>query len=257
MFVGERVEVEAAAGFVEAGSAYDDQLLRLAEALGVDGGLAAGHADGGELGDLVGEGHEVGHGAEGLVGEGCVEAGEDDALAEVYELEGEWNDIHVEELDLVEAYDVNLVDFVFGEEVFAEAVAGGSDDGGVVGLLGVAGDGGAVVAEVDVGLVAGDALLCDAGALEAADELFGLAGEHGTGDDFHATGVAACCLGVAGGHPDILSGWGGGFLGSNCWRDLVAVFPRPRSGTLRQAQGRLGHPADWLCTFPLMTIGLS
>jgi hypothetical protein len=45
-----------------------------------------------------------------------------------------------------------------------------------------------VVAEVDVGLEAGYALAGDAGALEAADELFGFAGEHGAGDDFHAAG---------------------------------------------------------------------
>ena len=59
-------------------------------------------------------------------------------------------------------------------------------DGRPRGSASVAGDGGAVVAEVDVGLVAGDALAGDAGALEAADELFGFAGEHGAGDDFEA-----------------------------------------------------------------------
>ena len=89
VFVGEGFEVGAAAGFVEAGGAYDDELLALAEALGVDGGGAADHADGGEFGDFVGEGHEDGDGAEGLVGEGGVEAGEDDALAEVNEFHGE------------------------------------------------------------------------------------------------------------------------------------------------------------------------
>ena len=57
-----------------------------------------------------------------------------------------------------------------------------------MGLGGVRGDGGAVVAEVDVGLEAGDALAGDAGALEAADELFGFAGEHGADDDFDAAG---------------------------------------------------------------------
>ena len=88
VLVGEGLEVGAAAGFVEAGGADDYELLALAEALGVDGGGAADHADGGELGDLVGEGHEVGDGAEGLVGEGGVEAGEDDALAEVRRVPG-------------------------------------------------------------------------------------------------------------------------------------------------------------------------
>jgi hypothetical protein len=39
--------------------------------------------------------------------------------------------------------------------------------------------GGAVIAEVDIGPVAVDALAGDAGLLEAADEFFGLAGEYG------------------------------------------------------------------------------
>src|SRR5580692_3715502 len=105
MFVEEGFEVGAAAGFVEAGGADDDELLALAEALGVNGGSAADHADGGEFGDLVGEGHEVGDGAEGLVGEGGVEAGEDYALAEMDELQGEMGEVVVEELDFVEADD--------------------------------------------------------------------------------------------------------------------------------------------------------
>ncbi len=61
----------------------------------MDGRRAADHADGGELGDLVGKGHEVGDWAEGLVGEGGVKAGEDDALAEVNEFHGEMSDAGV------------------------------------------------------------------------------------------------------------------------------------------------------------------
>ena len=86
-------EVGAAAGFVEAGGADDDELLRVTEALGVDGGLAADHADGGELGDGVGERHEVGDGAEGFVGEGGVEAGKDDSLAESDEVESDRDEV--------------------------------------------------------------------------------------------------------------------------------------------------------------------
>jgi len=164
VLVEEGLEVGAAAGFVEAGGAYDDELLGLAEALGVDGGCSADHADGGELGDFVGEGHEDGDGAEGLVGEGGVEAGEDDALAEVHELKGERNDVGVEELDLIDADDVGLVDTAGAEELFAEAVAAGGDGRGVVSQRRMAGDGAAVIAEVDVGLEAGDALTGDAGA---------------------------------------------------------------------------------------------
>ena len=43
---------------------------------------AADHADRGELGDLVRQGHEVGDRAEGFVGEGGVEPGDEDSLAE-------------------------------------------------------------------------------------------------------------------------------------------------------------------------------
>ena len=154
----------------------------------MDGGCSADHADGRELGDFVGEGHEVGDGAEGLVGEGGVEAGEDDAFAEVHEFHGEMNDAVVEELDFVEADDVDFVDAAGLKELYLQAFGCGCDDGGVVGLGAVAGDGGAVVAEVDVGFEAGYALAGDAGAFEAADELFRFAGEHGAGDDFDAAG---------------------------------------------------------------------
>ena len=52
VFVGEWFEVGAAAGFVDAGGADDYQFLALAEALGVNGGGAADHADGGEFGEI-------------------------------------------------------------------------------------------------------------------------------------------------------------------------------------------------------------
>ena len=141
----------------------------------MDGGGSANHTNCRELRHFVGEGHEVGDGTEGLVGEGGVEAGEDDSLTEVDELEGQVFDSAVEELSLVEAYDVDVVNAVVGEELSFEAFGGGRNDCGIMGLRAVAGDGGAVVAEVDVGLEAGDTLAGDTGALEAANELFGFA----------------------------------------------------------------------------------
>src|SRR5271169_2780464 len=116
-------------------------------------------------------------------------------------------DADVEELDLVEADDVDLVDSAGLEELYFKAVGCWSYDGGVVGLGAVGGDGGAVVAEVDVGLEAGHALAGDAGALEAADELLRFAGEHGADDDFEAAG-SGC------GHVrEALFGWSGAGLG--------------------------------------------
>src|ERR1700761_3737912 len=86
VLVEQRFEVGAAACFVEAGGAYEDELLALAEALRVNGGSAADHADGGEFGDLVGDGHQVGNWAEWLCTEGGVEAGQDDAFAQMNKL---------------------------------------------------------------------------------------------------------------------------------------------------------------------------
>jgi len=185
LFVLEGLEVGAAAGFVEAGGAYDYQLLRLAEALGVDGGLAADHADGGELGDLVSQRHQRRNRAKGFIRKGRIEAGHEDAFAEGDELEGERDDGGVEELDLVDADDFYLGELGVerGAEVFDRR-----NSSSFMGLRAMRGDGRAVVAEVDVGLEAGDALAGDAGALEAADELFGLAREHGAGDDFEDAG---------------------------------------------------------------------
>jgi len=159
----------------------------------VDGGLAADHADGGELGDLVGDGHEVGDGAEGFGFEGGVEAGDEDALAEGDEFDGEGDDVEGEELDFVDADDVDLREL--GVEPGAELFDAG-DGGGFVGLGAVRGDGRAVVAEVDVGLEARHALAGDAGALEAADQLFGLAREHGAGDDFEDAGSVGLLHGL-------------------------------------------------------------
>jgi len=52
----------------------------------------------------------------------------------------------------------------------------------------VTGDGGAVIAKIDVRFEAGDALAGDPRALQAADQLFGLSREHGAGDDLDAAG---------------------------------------------------------------------
>jgi hypothetical protein len=127
VFIDVGLKVSAAAGFVEAGRPNDDEFLTLAEALRVDGGLTAGHADSRELGDLVGESHKVGDGTEGLVGKSGVETCEQNALAEVDEFEGERDDVVIEELDLVDADDIDFVNFSGGEEVLTQLIAGGCD----------------------------------------------------------------------------------------------------------------------------------
>src|SRR5712664_1465316 len=55
------LEAAAAAGFVGAHRADNNQLLALDEALGVNGRIAAAHTDGEQLGDLLGDGEQARH----------------------------------------------------------------------------------------------------------------------------------------------------------------------------------------------------
>ena len=189
-----RGEVGAAAGFVEAGGAYDDKLLRLAEALRMDRGLAADHADRGELRDLIRNGHQVRHRAERFGFERGIKAGHQDALAEGDQFDSERDHVGGEELHLVDAddFDVGELRIELRAEVFDVG-----DGRGLVGLRAVRGDRAAVVAEIDVGLEAGDALAGDARSLKAADQLFALARKHGADNDFEDAGRGD---GVRGGH---------------------------------------------------------
>ena len=173
-------EVGAASSLIQACCADDHEFLAGAQALGMDSGRAADRADGEELGDLVSDSHEVGDGVERLGGVGGIETGDEEAFALMDEIDRQLLQGVVEELCLVDADDVYAVEL--RKEIFAQAIDGG-DRAGLMGLGAVAGDGGAMVAEIDVRLVADDALTGDAGSLEAADELFALAGEHGAGDD--------------------------------------------------------------------------
>ncbi len=132
MLVDVGLEVSAAAGFIETGCPNDHQLLALAEALGVNRWLTTDHADGRELGDLVGESHQIENGTEGFVREGGIEACEEDAFAKMDEFEGERSDLPIEELNLVDSDDVDLMNLSCAEEIFAKPVAGGRDGRGIV-----------------------------------------------------------------------------------------------------------------------------
>ena len=137
------------------------------------------------------------------------------------------SDAGVEELDLIEADDIDFVDAVGLEEFDFEAVGCWSYDGGVVGVGAVRRDGRAMVAEIDVRFEAGDALPGDAGSLEAANELFRFAREHGSGDDFDPA-RGGCC------HWAMVMGSVVDFWGLIIWRDRVAFCAGLEKDTLRK-----------------------
>src|SRR6266849_8210539 len=89
LFLGEGgigLEAAAAAGFVGAHCADDNQLLAFDEALGVHSGVAAADADREQLGDFFGDGEEARHGFERAAAVISIQARDDDAFAEIGEL---------------------------------------------------------------------------------------------------------------------------------------------------------------------------
>src|SRR6202521_4831983 len=76
------LEAAATAGFVSAHRANDDELFAFDQALRVEGGVAAAHEDGEQLGDLFGDSQQAGHRFERTAAVNRVEARDNDALAE-------------------------------------------------------------------------------------------------------------------------------------------------------------------------------
>src|SRR5216683_2794596 len=177
-------EAAAAAGFVHAGGADDDQLFTLEEALGVHRGIAAAHANGEQLSDFFGDGEKAGHRLEGAAAIISVEAGDDDALAEISELGADVHDFVAEELRFVDADDFGArLDFFHDFRGFVDAV--GRDP-----QAGVRDDFVGSVALVDGGLEDLHALARKFRAAQAADQLFAFAGKHRADDDLDPAHIA-------------------------------------------------------------------
>ena len=176
------VEAVAAEGLVDVFLAEEDEVVALAEAVRVVRERAAADANGMHLLHVLGDGHQARHGPEGLAEVVGVEAGHDDAHAAVGEGLADFDEGLVEELRLVDADDLHL-----GGD-FVEHLGGGADWGGGDFMEIVRDHLDVGVAFVDDGFEDGDLLVGELGAAQAADQFFGLAGEHGTADDLDAAG---------------------------------------------------------------------
>src|SRR5439155_2349698 len=98
-------ETAAAASFVDAATADNDEFFAFHQALRVNGGIAATDADGEELGDFFGDGEEAGHRFERAAAIIGVEPGDNDTLAEISELTADLDDAFAEKLRFVDADD--------------------------------------------------------------------------------------------------------------------------------------------------------
>lgn len=78
------------------------------DALGAGGWCTAHGANGVDLGDVLGDGHELGHGCEGAAEVILVEAGEQHAYAVVGDALDKLDDACVEELGFVDTDDLGV-----------------------------------------------------------------------------------------------------------------------------------------------------
>ena len=167
----------AAAGFVEARGANEDTFAALDEALGVIGRIAAHHADGERLGDVLGDGQQLRHRLERPSEVVLIEPGDDHPLAAVRKGVARCRQVRIEELPFVDADDLGV------RRDGGDDVVRGPDVGRGNPHVAVRHD--VVVAEpiVDERLEDLHLLAGDLGAADATDQFLALAAEHAAGND--------------------------------------------------------------------------
>lgn len=147
------------------------------DAVGVVGGGTADDADGVELGDVLGDGHELGDRLKGDAPVVGVESGDDHAAALAGERLGYVDETVVEELAFVDTHDLRIAD---EQEDLIRCIHHDRGDR----VLVVRDDGAFGEPGVYGGFENLDALPGDPCALQAADEFLGFPTEHGSTDDF-------------------------------------------------------------------------
>ena len=100
-----RLKTAAAARLVHSARAHDDQLLGRHEALRVNGGISAAHADGQQLGDFLGHRQQARHRLKGTSHEIGVETGDDHALPKFGEAGARVDEAFAQKLGLIDADD--------------------------------------------------------------------------------------------------------------------------------------------------------
>src|SRR5256885_17094401 len=101
--IGVGDETATAAGFVHAFAPNRDAFFGLKSALGVVGGLAALHADGVGLGDVLSDGKKLRHRLPGLAGVVLIEAGDNHPDAALSQSIGHADQFVIEKLPLINA----------------------------------------------------------------------------------------------------------------------------------------------------------
>ncbi len=177
--------MQAAAGFVELGSADNNDRVVIVgrfavdEALGAAGGFTANHADGIELVHAFGLSHECGHAAKGFAAKIGIEPGNQDADAAVGQFLHYADNFVIEELGFIDPYDGG-----FGFDV-GEDIGGPLNGQGVELAAGMGGDFFYMITVINDGFENLDILPGDGSPAQPADQFIGFATKHRAGNDFN------------------------------------------------------------------------
>src|SRR6266576_2904445 len=178
------LEAAAAAGFVGAHCADNNQVFAIDKPLRVNRGIAATDADGKQLGDLFGDRKKARHGFERAAAVIGIQAGDDHALAEIRELGANIHDLIAKELRFVNADNFRARQQLFHDfGGFEDVVRGNAEARMRDDFVGS-------VAFVDGRLEDLHALACDLRAAQPPDQLLALAGKHWADDDFDPAHIA-------------------------------------------------------------------
>ena len=163
--------------------ADDDAPLVVGQSLGAACRIAAHHAHRQLLGNILGDGQQLWHRFEGHAAVVLVEPSHDDSKAAVGEPLAHRHGARAKELDLVDAHHLRVGQDQPGQ--LLDVV----ERRALEPLVAVADNRGISVAPVEARLEDLHPLLAEQGALEATDQLFGLAREHGPADDLDPAGI--------------------------------------------------------------------
>src|SRR2546429_7427361 len=178
------LEAAAAAGFVGAHCADNNQVFAIDKPLRVNRGIAATDADGKQLGDLFSDRKKARHGFERAAAVIGIQAGDDHAFAEVGQLGADIHHLIAKELRFVDTDNFRARQQLFQDfGGFEDVVRGNAEARMRHDFVGG-------VAFVDGGFEDLHALARDFRAAQPPDQLFALAGKHRANDDFDPAHIA-------------------------------------------------------------------
>ena len=164
------------------------------------GNIAAAHANGVKFGDVIGHGQHLGHGAKGAALEVHIQSGHNDPYACAGKLFSHLRHFGVKELGLINTHHIHIVG---QQQDLLRMLDGRARDAGLI----VRNNVHDIVTGIYGGIEYFHLQVRDLGALQAADQLFGLSAEHGAAHHFDPSLAGTVFVMVSGAKLRLYEHW--------------------------------------------------